>query len=78
MRYEELFIEPSTDTVVQHSGYFGQCIGELTVTWDGKKIVDRKLRLVEVTDKMPESAAVAEIRKKYLSQAVTGVPVLSP
>jgi 2',3'-cyclic-nucleotide 2'-phosphodiesterase (5'-nucleotidase family) len=77
-RNEKLLIAPGTDTVIQHSGSVGQCIGELTVTWDGEKIVDRKLRLVRVTDKLPESAAVAETGKKYRSKAPTGVPVLSP
>jgi 5'-nucleotidase/UDP-sugar diphosphatase len=75
---EKLLIASGTDTVIQHSGATGQCIGELTVTWDGEKIVDRKLRLVRVTEDLPESAKVAEIRKKYKSKGATGVPALAP
>ena len=78
LMYGKLFIAPGTDTVIQHSGCDGLGIGELTIIWDGEKIVDRKLRLVWVTDELPESATVAEIRRKYLSQAATDVPVLSP
>ena len=78
LMYGKLFIAPGTDTVIQHSGCDGLGLGELTITWDGEKIVDRKLRLVWVTDELPESAAVAEIRMEYLSQAAIGVPVLSP
>ena len=78
LMYGKLFIAPGTDTVIQHSGCDGLGIGELTITWDGEKIVDRKLRLVWVTDELPESGMVAEIRKKYLSQAATDVPVSSP
>jgi 2',3'-cyclic-nucleotide 2'-phosphodiesterase (5'-nucleotidase family) len=76
--FGNLVIVPETDTVIQHSGADGIVLGELTVTWDGEKIVDRKLRLVLVTDELPESAAVAEIRRKYLSQAATDAAVLSP
>jgi 2',3'-cyclic-nucleotide 2'-phosphodiesterase (5'-nucleotidase family) len=72
--YEKLAIVPGTDCVIQHSGANGQRIGELTVTWDGEKIVDRKLRLVKVSDKLPESVTVAEIGKKYRSNAETAVP----
>jgi 2',3'-cyclic-nucleotide 2'-phosphodiesterase (5'-nucleotidase family) len=72
----KLVIAPGTDTVSQHSGSDGIGFGELTVTWDGEKIVDRKLRMVLVTDELPESAAVAEIRRKYLSQAATDAAVL--
>ncbi len=76
-RNEKLSVAPNTDTVIQHSGSIGRDIGELTVIWDGKKIVDRKVRLVRVTDKLPKSAAVAEIREKYLSEATAGVPAAS-
>jgi 2',3'-cyclic-nucleotide 2'-phosphodiesterase (5'-nucleotidase family) len=78
LMYGKLFIAPGTDTVIQHSGCDGLGLGELTITWDGEKIVDRKLRLVFVTDELPESAAVAEIRMKYLSQAATDAAVSSP
>jgi 2',3'-cyclic-nucleotide 2'-phosphodiesterase (5'-nucleotidase family) len=71
--YDELTLAPETDTVIQHSGAMGKYIGELTITWDGNMIVDRELRLVSITDEMPESATVAMIREKYLSEAKVGV-----
>lgn len=76
--YEKLSIVPGTDCVIQHSGANGQRIGELTITWDGEKIADRKLRLVKVTDELPQSATVAEIGTQYQSKAATTVPALSP
>jgi 2',3'-cyclic-nucleotide 2'-phosphodiesterase (5'-nucleotidase family) len=69
----KLTLAPDTDTVIQHSGAYGQVIGELTVTWNGSSIVDRKLRLIYITDEKPESETVAEIREKYLSEAKVGV-----
>jgi hypothetical protein len=75
--FDELFIETGTDTVIQHSGLAGQFIGELSVVWDGEEIVDRKLRLVTVTEELLESTTVAEIREKYLPQATKPVPASS-
>jgi 2',3'-cyclic-nucleotide 2'-phosphodiesterase (5'-nucleotidase family) len=72
--YQQLAIVPGTDCVIQHSGANGQRIGALTITWDGEKIVDRQLRLVKVTDELPNSVAVAEIAEKYRSQAGAAVP----
>jgi 2',3'-cyclic-nucleotide 2'-phosphodiesterase (5'-nucleotidase family) len=76
MRYDELRFAPNTDTVIRHSGAMGQFIGELTITWNGKKIADRKLRLVRITDQLPESSTVAAIREKYLSEATVGVEAI--
>jgi 5'-nucleotidase len=77
MRFRELKIADGTDIVIQHSGWAGEYIGELTVTWDGKEIVDRKLRLMDVTDDLPESTAVAKVCEKYLSEATATAPVSS-
>jgi len=65
-RFKTLDFDPATQTVIQHSGSFGQHVGELTVTWDGEKIVDRKARLVSITKDMPQSAAVGAVRDKYV------------
>ena len=75
--FREVLIANGTDIIIQHSGYYGQHIGELTVVWDGEEFVERKLRLVEVTDELPESNSVARIWKKYLSQATKPAPVSS-
>lgn len=56
-------------TIIQHSGGFGLAIGELTVVWDGERIVEARMRLVQATDELPVSVAVEEIRQEYLSQA---------
>jgi len=68
-KFRDLHFDGETQTVIQHSGCFGACIGELTVTWDGQQIVDRKVRLVKVTAEMPKSAAVTAVREKYLPKA---------
>ena len=64
-RFAELDFDAETQTVIQHSGALVACIGELTLTWDGEKIVDRKVRLLSVTAEMPSSAAVQSVRAKY-------------
>lgn len=73
IRFEELKLAPNTDTVIQHYGAMDQFIGDLTITWNGKKIVDRTLRLVRITDELPESSTVTAIRENYLSEAKVGV-----
>jgi 2',3'-cyclic-nucleotide 2'-phosphodiesterase (5'-nucleotidase family) len=75
--YKTLTIAPGTDCIIQHSGANGQRIGELTVTWDGENIVDRKLRLVNVTSELPKCASVAEIGEKYRSKSEAAVPAVS-
>jgi len=67
-RFAELDFDAQAQTVIQHSGGLGKCIGELTLTWDGEKIVDRKLHLLKVTAEMPSSAAVESVRAKYVSK----------
>ncbi len=67
-RIAELDFDAETQTVIQHSGGVGKCIGELTLTWDGEKIVDRKVNLLKVTAEMPSSAAVESVRAKYVSK----------
>ena len=62
-------LAPETNTVIQHSGAVGKFIGELTVTWDGTTIADRKLRLLPISDKLPKSPTVAAIRDKYVMKA---------
>jgi 2',3'-cyclic-nucleotide 2'-phosphodiesterase (5'-nucleotidase family) len=67
--FREVHVAEGTDTIIQHSGYNGNYIGELIVTWNGDKIIEPKVRLIEVTDEMPEAGSVKRIWKKYLSQA---------
>lgn len=69
-KFEKVTLAPGTNTVIQHSGSGGQCIGELTVSWDGQRIVDRSVRLVQMTDSLPASSTVSRIRDKYVSGPV--------
>ena len=64
--FRTLDFTEATKTVLQHSGCFGQWIGEVVLQWDGEKIVRRSARLVRVTTDMPEAARVAAIRDRYL------------
>ena len=64
-RFAKLRFIPQQQTILQHSGCFGTHIGEVVVTWDGEKIVDRKARLIKVTPAMPASPKVEAIRARY-------------
>lgn len=54
-----------TGTIIQHSGCYGESLGEVTLTWDGDKIVDQKMRLIEITDDMEPSEEMRIIVNKY-------------
>ncbi|MHC4250275.1 MAG: bifunctional metallophosphatase/5'-nucleotidase [Planctomycetota bacterium] len=65
-RFASLDYDKGTKTVLQHSGFFGETVGEVVVTWDGRGITDRKSRLIKITKDMPESEAVKAVREKYV------------
>jgi 2',3'-cyclic-nucleotide 2'-phosphodiesterase (5'-nucleotidase family) len=67
-RFSTLEFNEETRTVLQHSGGYGKCLGELTVTWDGGEIIDRKLRLIKVSEEMAPSKQVKAIAEKYLTK----------
>ena len=58
-----------TKTILQHSGMSGKLLGEVTITWDGKQIVDRKARLITITKEMPQSENVKAVVEKYLPKS---------
>jgi len=66
-RCNALDFDEQTRTVIQHSGVGGVVVGEIVLTWNGKKIVDRKARLVKITPEMPKSTELEAMRKSYLS-----------
>ena len=68
---EDVFIPDGTDAIIQHSGSDGWFVGELTVGWDGERIVEPEVRLVFVAPDLPESVGVDEIYQEYLSQVPT-------
>lgn len=65
--FETLFFGEKTQTVIQHSGEFGKYIGEIVLKWDGEKIVDRKVQIINITPDMPKCTKLEAMRKKYLS-----------
>jgi len=65
-QFAKLHFDREHNTILQHSGCFGQHIGEVVITWDGQKITGRKARLIKVTSQMPECPEVAAIRAKYV------------
>ncbi len=67
-KFRKLDFDKKTETVLQHSGFFGDVLGEVTVTWDGGKITGRRARLITITDEMPASPKVKAIAEKYLSK----------
>jgi 2',3'-cyclic-nucleotide 2'-phosphodiesterase (5'-nucleotidase family) len=66
--FDKLVFDEQTQTVIQHSGSAGTYVGEIILTWDGEKIVDRKARLIKITPDMPKSTELEAIRKSYLSK----------
>ena len=68
-RLHDVFFARGSDTIIQRSGAYGDTFGELTVVWDDEQIVDPAWRIVVVTDELPVSDAVEEIRQEYLSKA---------
>ncbi len=54
-----------TGTVLQHSGTEGELLGEVTLTWDGEKISDQKMRHIEITEDMEPSEEMRAIVNKY-------------
>jgi 2',3'-cyclic-nucleotide 2'-phosphodiesterase (5'-nucleotidase family) len=67
-RFATLNCDQARKTILQHSGANGDAIGEITVRWDGQAITRRGVRLVKVTNQMPEAAKVAVIRDRYTSR----------
>jgi 2',3'-cyclic-nucleotide 2'-phosphodiesterase (5'-nucleotidase family) len=68
---DDVFIPIGTDTIIQHSGSQGFFIGELTVGWDGERIVDPQVRPIWVAEELPKSIGVDEIYQEYLSPVPT-------
>ena len=66
--FDTMVFDEQVQTVIQHSGVWGFTIGEIILTWDGKKIVDRKTRVIKITPNMPKSAELEAMRKSYLSK----------
>ena len=66
--FDTLVFDEQTQTVIQHSGVWGFTVGEVILTWDGKKIVDRKARVIKITPDMPTSAELEAMRNSYLSK----------
>jgi 2',3'-cyclic-nucleotide 2'-phosphodiesterase (5'-nucleotidase family) len=67
-RFATLNYDQARKTILQHSGANGDAIGEITVRWDGQAITRRSVRLVRVTNEMPEAEKVAVIRDRYTSR----------
>jgi 2',3'-cyclic-nucleotide 2'-phosphodiesterase (5'-nucleotidase family) len=66
--FDTMVFDEQVQTVIQHSGVWGFTIGEIILTWDGKKIVDRKTRVIKITPDMPKSAELEAMRKSYLAK----------
>ena len=64
-RFTDMVLDADGRTVIQHSDSRGGSIGEVTLEWDGKRIAGRKVRLIKVTNSMPENAKVKAVRAKY-------------
>lgn len=55
-------------TLIQHSGMYGESLGEVVITWDGEKIIDHKMRVIDISKDMEPSEAVKIIANKYLTR----------
>lgn len=66
--FSELEFNAKTRTVLQHSGSNGKSLGELSVTWDGEKVIDQKVRIIKISKEMTPSKKVKAIAEKYLTK----------
>lgn len=66
--FDTMVFDEQSQTVIQHSGVWGFTVGEVILTWDGEKIVDRKTRVIKISSDMPKSAELEAMRKSYLSK----------
>lgn len=73
--YQEMVYDEPTQTVIQHAGDHGRFLGEVVLTWDGERIVDRRARLIPITPEMPLDPAVQARRQAYLDAFPEEVPV---
>ena len=67
-RFTKLEYNKTTRTALQHSGCFGNHLGEMVITWDGKQITEHKVRLIKITRDMPASTRVRAVADKYLKK----------
>jgi len=65
-RYASLNYDKATRTILQHSGCFGKVLGEVVIEWDGKKIIDRKARLIPITLDLSVDEDVQGVVNTYL------------
>ena len=61
----EMSFDAESQTVIHKADPYGRSIGEVVLQYNGKKIVDRKTRIIEITDDMPEDPKIAGPRQKY-------------
>lgn len=65
--YRETVFDAQSRTVIQHSGSSGQVLGEIVFRWDGKEIVSRETRIIDIDGNMPEDPAVKALRAEYFA-----------
>ena len=61
--HREMLFDAESATVIQHSGAAGRTLGEVTLKWNGDKIVDRSTRVIDFPIEDPE---VRALRDKYV------------
>ena len=80
-RFGKLDLDAKTQTVLQHSGQFGEAVGEVVLTLEDGKITGRRARLIRITKDMPQSEGVKKVREKYVrkkSAAIHPRPAPAP
>jgi hypothetical protein len=74
-KYEELVYDEASKTVIMHAGSHGSYLGEVALTWDGERIVQRASRLIPITADMPLDPAVQARRQTYIDALAENEPV---
>ncbi len=67
-QFSKLEFNEETRTALQHSGSRGKRLGELTLTWDGERVINYKSRLIRISEEMAPSKKVKTIADKYLAE----------
>jgi len=61
----ETLVEPTHKTVIQHTGYNGRYLGELSLTWDGRRVTKKHTRLIEMKKGMKKDLEVEKVLKSF-------------
>jgi 2',3'-cyclic-nucleotide 2'-phosphodiesterase (5'-nucleotidase family) len=73
--FRKMVVEPVSGTVIHKTGMGGLFIGQIDLTWDGRRVTGRQTRVIEITPDMGEDPAVRAVRDRCLAAADAAEPL---